>query len=340
MFNPDAGLSKIRLVILISLPLILFLISLFWGRYPISPLTVIQVLASTALPIEQTWPDTVETVIFQIRLPRTLLAMAIGAGLAISGASFQGMFRNPLVSPDILGVSAAAGFGAALAILLSGNSVMIQVFALAFGIVGVMLTYAISRVYKTTPALMLVLSGIVVAAFFSALISATKYVADPYEKLPAIVFWLMGSLATASTKDLLMVIPPIMLGSVGLWLVSWRINILSMGDEEARALGIRTELLKGIVIACATVITASAVCVAGIIGWVGLIIPHVARMMVGPDHRVLLPTSFAIGAVYLLLIDDLARTITSAEIPLGILTAIIGAPFFAFLLRRTKGGWA
>jgi iron complex transport system permease protein len=325
---------------LIALPLALFFVSLFWGRYPISPLTVIQVLASKVLPIEQTWPDTVETVIYQIRLPRILLAMGIGGGLAISGASFQGMFRNPLVSPNILGVSAAAGFGAALAILLSGNSAMIQIFALAFGILGVILTYSISRVYKTTPTLMLVLSGVVVAAFFSALISATKYVADPYEKLPAIVFWLMGSLATASTKDLLMAIPPIMLGSIGLWLVSWRINILSMGDEEARSLGIRTELLKGFIIICATVVTASAVCVAGIIGWVGLIIPHIARMLVGPDHRVLLPASFAIGAAYLLLIDDLARTVTAAEIPLGILTAIIGAPFFAYLIRKTQGAWS
>jgi iron complex transport system permease protein len=331
--------SKKKLILLILLPVALFLISLFFGRYPISPLTVIQVLASKIFPIGHSWPDAVETVIFQIRLPRALLAMFVGASLSISGAAYQGMFRNPLVSPDILGVSAAAGFGAALAILLSGNSVAIQVSAFAFGILGVILTYLISRVYKTTPILMLVLSGVVVSAFFGALISVTKFVADPYQKLPAITFWLMGSLSTASLKDVVTVLPSIFLGTVGLMLVRWRINVLSMGDEEARSLGVNTERLKIIIIVCATLLTAAAVCVSGIIGWVGLIIPHVGRMLVGPDHRWLLPASIALGAAYVLLMDDLARIVTSAEIPLGILTAIIGAPFFAYLLRRSKGGW-
>lgn len=332
-------MSKKKLILLILLPVALFLISLFFGRYPISPLTVIQVLASKIFPIGHSWPDAVETVIFQIRLPRALLAMFVGASLSISGAAYQGMFRNPLVSPDILGVSAAAGFGAALAILLSGNSVAIQVSAFAFGILGVILTYLISRVYKTTPILMLVLSGVVVSAFFGALISVTKFVADPYQKLPAITFWLMGSLSTASLKDVVTVLPSIFLGTVGLMLVRWRINVLSMGDEEARSLGVNTERLKIIIIVCATLLTAAAVCVSGIIGWVGLIIPHVGRMLVGPDHRWLLPASIALGAAYVLLMDDLARIVTSAEIPLGILTAIIGAPFFAYLLRRSKGGW-
>jgi len=331
--------SKKKLILLILLPIALFLISLFLGRYPISPWTVIQVLASKILPIRHSWPDTVETVIFQIRLPRALLAMCVGAGLSISGAAYQGMFVNPLVSPDILGVSAAAGFGAALAILLCGNLAAIQVSAFAFGILGVILTYLISRVYKTTPILMLVLSGVVVSAFFGALISVTKFVADPYQKLPAITFWLMGSLATASLKDVLMVLPSFLLGTVGLMLVRWRINVLSMGDEEARSLGVNTERLKAIIIVCATLLTAAAVCASGIIGWVGLIIPHIGRMLVGPDHKWLLPASVALGAAYLLFMDDLARTVTSAEIPLGILTAIIGAPFFAYLLRRSKGGW-
>ena len=326
-------------IILVALPLAAFFISLFLGRYPIPPWTVIRVLIAQVLPVESNWPDAVETVIFQIRMPRALLAMFVGASLAISGASFQGMFQNPLVSPHILGVCSGAGFGAALAILLSGNAMMIQAFAFAFGILAVALTYVISRVYRTAQTLMLVLSGVVVGAFFSALISATKYVADPYEKLPAITFWLMGSLSAASVKDLMIAIPPMALGITGLLLVRWRINILSMGDEEARSLGVNTELLKGIVIICTTVISASAVCVSGIIGWVGLIIPHVGRMMVGPDHRALLPASLALGATYLVLVDNIARTATSAEIPLGILTAIIGAPFFAYLLRRTKGRW-
>jgi len=327
------------LLLLIVIPIALFFCSLLIGRYSIDPITCLKVLGAQLLPIEHTWPDTVETVIIQIRLPRALLAMLVGGGLSISGASFQGMFRNPLVSPDILGVSSAAGFGAALAILFSSNSATIQVSAFVFGISGVIIAYLLSRVYKTTPILMLVLSGVVVGAFFSALISVTKYVADPYEKLPAITFWLMGSLSASSMKQVITGGIPIILGSIGLLLVSWRINLLSMGDEEARALGVNTEVLKAVIVVCATIVTASAVTVSGMIGWVGLIIPHIARMLVGPDHRKLLPASIAIGAAYLLVIDNLARTVTSAEIPLGILTAIVGAPFFAYLIRKTRGGW-
>jgi len=299
---------------------------------------MLRVLVSRVWPITPDWPETVETVVFSIRVPRVLLAMLVGASLAISGASFQGMFQNPLVSPDILGVTAGAGFGAALAILWSGSGLAIQLSALFFGVVAVALAYLISRIYRTTPTLMLVLSGIIVGSIFSALLSLIKYVADPHQKLPAIVFWLMGSLATVTQGDLLMAGPPIVLGSVGLLLVRWRINILSMGDDEARALGIKTELLKAVIIFCCTAATASAVSVCGIIGWVGLVIPHIGRMLVGPDHRVLLPATVALGAAYLLLIDNLARTVTSAEIPLGILTSLIGAPFFAYMLRQTQGG--
>lgn len=324
---------------LVIVPILLFFVSLFLGRYPISPATVMKILASTFLPIQHTWSPVLETVIFQVRLPRAIAAMLVGAGLSISGASFQGLFRNPLVSPQILGVASGAGFGAALAILVSGDVFLIQLSAFAFGIIAVSLTYGISRIYKTTPTLVLVLAGIIVGALFSALISLTKYVADPYEKLPSIVFWLMGSLAAVSTKDMLLVAPPLLFGTIVLLLIRWRINILSMGEEEAQALGIDTKRLTGIIIVCATLITASAVCISGIIGWVGLVIPHVGRMLVGPDHKNLLPASFLLGAAYLLLVDDCARTLTTAEIPLGILTAIVGAPFFAYLLRKSKVGW-
>jgi iron complex transport system permease protein len=322
--------------VLVVLPCLLVVLSLFLGRYPIPPATMLRVLASRVLPIPVTWPDTVETVVFNIRLPRVLLALGVGAGLSISGAAFQGMFQNPLVSPDILGVTAGAGFGAALGILLSQNALTVQALAFSFGVLAVLLSYLISRIYRTTPTLMLVLAGIVVGAIFSALLSLVKYVADPQQKLPAIVFWLMGSLAAVSGRDVFLSLPPIALGSLGLLLVRWRINVLSLGDEEARALGVHTDRLKGILILCSTAVTASAVSACGIIGWIGLVIPHVGRMLVGPDHRVLLPASLALGATYLLLIDDLARTLTPAEIPLGILTAIVGAPFFAFLLRRTQ----
>lgn len=329
---------KTILIFLFVLPIGLACLSFFLGRYPISPATLARVLASRVLPIQPDWSDTVETVIFNIRLPRILMALCIGGGLAISGAAFQGMFQNPLVSPDILGVTAGAGFGAALGILLSGNAATVQLFAWSFGALAVILSYLISRIYKTTPTLMLVLAGIVVGAIFSALLSLVKYVADPHQKLPAIVFWLMGSLAAISAQDVATAAPPMLAGMGGLLLVRWRINLLSMGDEEARALGVKTEQLKGLIILCCTAITASAVSVCGIIGWVGLVIPHIGRMLVGPDHKVLLPASLAIGAAYLIVIDDLARSVMSAEIPLGILTAIVGAPFFAFLLRRTQGG--
>lgn len=332
-------MSKKKLILLIALPLGLFFISLFWGRYTIAPFEVIKILAGNIFPIEHTWPDTVQTIVMNVRLPRAILAMLIGAGLSISGASFQGIFSNPLVSPDILGVTAASGFGAAVAILMDSGPTGIQISAFVFGIFGVGLSYLISRVYKTSPTLMLVLAGVIVAALFGALTSATKYIADTDSKLPAITFWLMGSLASASWKDVLRIIAPAVVGMTGLLLLRWRFNLLAMGDIEARALGVRTELLKGIIIVCTTLVSAASVCVAGVIGWIGLIIPHVARMLVGPDHKVLLPASLAIGASYLLFIDDIARTAIAAEIPLGILTAIVGAPFFAYLLRKTKGGW-
>jgi iron complex transport system permease protein len=265
--------------------------------------------------------------------------MSVGAGLSIGGAAFQGMFRNPLVSPDVLGVSAASGFGAALAILLSKSAFELQLFAFAFGLLGVAMTYVLARVYQTTPVLMLVLSGVVVEAFFSALLSGAKFVADPENKLPAITYWLLGSFNASTLRTVAIVVPAITAGTIGLLLASWKLNLLSMGDEEARALGVRTERLKAAIIVCTAVMTAAAVATCGIIGWVGLVMPHVARTLVGPDHRRLLPAALSVGACYLLVIDDVARTATAGEIPIGILTAVIGAPYFAYLLRRTSGTW-
>ena len=335
-------------VFLVALVILVFFVSLFMGRYAIEPVTVITILLAginDALPfsivnIPQTWPDVMNTVILRIRLPRIFAAMLVGAGLAISGASFQGLFRNPLVSPSILGVAAGAGFGAALGILLSDSTMVVQVLAFVFGIISVAATYLLSRVYKTTTTtLVLVLSGIIVGAFFTALISLSKYVADPDEELPAIVFWLMGSLADVSTSDLFWVGATIITGSAVLMLIRWRINILAMGEDEAKSLGVNTRLMTGVIIVAATFITAAAVCIAGLVGWVGLVVPHIARMLVGPDYKKILPVSIMIGAAYLLAVDDIARTLTTAEIPLGILTAIIGAPVFAYLLRFRKVGW-
>jgi iron complex transport system permease protein len=328
-----------RAVFLILLPLALLYASLFVGRFAVSPIDVARILLAQIFPIAPDWPKSVETIVLQIRLPRAIMAMCVGAGLSISGAAYQGMFRNPLVSTDILGVTAASGFGAAVALLLSANALGLQLTAFAFGLAGVALTYRLARIYQTTPVLMLVLSGVVVAAFFSALLSGAKYVADPESRLPAITYWLLGSLNAASIKGLAMALPPVILGSLGLLLVRWKLNVLAMGDEEARSLGVETERLKGTVIVCTTLITAAAVSVCGMVGWVGLVIPHVGRMLVGPDHRYLLPATLSIGASYLLFIDDIARTATAGEIPLGILSAIIGAPFFAYLLRRTGATW-
>jgi iron complex transport system permease protein len=324
---------------MVLVPLTLLYASLFVGRFAVSPGDVARILLAQIFSSAHDWSKPVETIVMQIRLPRAIMAMFVGAGLSISGAAYQGMFRNPLVSTDILGVTAASGFGAALALLLSRNAVELQLFAFAFGLAGVVLTYLLARVYRSTPVLMLVLSGVVVAAFFSALLSGAKYVADPESKLPAITYWLLGSLNGASMKGLAMVLPPITAGSVGLLLMSWRLNVLTMGDEEARSLGLRTEWLKGGIIVCTTLITAAAVSVCGMVGWVGLVIPHIGRMLVGADHRLLLPASLSIGAAYLLFIDDIARTASVGEIPLGILTAMIGAPFFAYLLRKTRGSW-
>lgn len=325
-------------VSLVILPVFLFFLSFLIGRYPIRPMEVISVIFSKILHLE--YSIVAETVIFQIRAPRIIAAMLVGAGLSISGASFQGLFRNPLVSPDILGVSAGAGLGAAIAILLSLNLFYIQIFALFFGLIAVTITYAISRIVKNNSILVLVLSGMAIGSLFSALTSFTKYVADPYEKLPAIVFWLMGSLSSVSNREIMIVIIPMLVGMIILLMIRWQMNVVSMGEDEARSLGLNTKRFTILTVICCTVVTASAVCISGVIGWVGLVIPHIGRMIVGPDHRKLLPATLSLGASYLLLVDNLSRALTTVEIPLGILTAIIGAPFFIYLLKKSKIGWS
>jgi iron complex transport system permease protein len=328
-----------RALLMVAIPLAVLYLSLFVGRYFVAPADVARILLRFLSPGERTWPAASETIVLQIRLPRALLAFIVGGGLSMSGVAYQGMFRNPLVSPDILGVSAASGFGAALALLLSRSEVQLQLMAFGFGIIGVSLTYLLARAYRSTPMLMLVLSGVIVAAFFSALLSGAKYIADPDSKLPAITYWLLGSLNGASLQSLKLAAAPIVLGGLGLVFVRWRLNVLAMGEDDARALGVRTEWLKAALIVFTTLITAASVSVCGIVGWVGLVIPHVARIWVGPDHRILMPAACSIGATYLLLIDDVARSASVSEIPLGILTALIGAPFFAYLLRRTRAVW-
>jgi len=328
-----------KIIILLFTLIFIFIFSFALGRYPVPPGQLLEVLASQIITMEPTWNVTVETVIFQVRLPRILAAILVGAALSTAGAAYQGMFKNPLVSPDILGASAGAGFGAALGIYFSFSMVGIQLMAFVGGLLAVGLTYGISIRIRHDPMLALVLSGVMIGSLFTAAISCIKYIADPYDKLPAITFWLMGSLASITSRDVYMVLIPIILGGLLLYLLRWRLNVLAMGEEEAQVLGINTRAMKTIVIICCTLMTAASVSISGLIGWVGLVIPHLARMIVGPNYQVLLPASILLGGVYLLLVDDLARLIASMEIPLGILTALIGVPFFLYLLLNSKWGW-
>ena len=282
-----------------------------------------------------------QIVVWNIRLPRVAAAVLVGAALAAAGASYQALFRNPLVSPDILGVSAGAGLGAVAGIFLSLPVAAIQASAFAGGMVAVgAVTLVASLVRNTDRTLTLVLIGVVIGALAGAATSLLKVMADPYDQLPAITFWLLGSLAAITTDDILPALPAVLVGLVPLALLRWRINVLSLGDEEARALGVEAGRTRFLVIAAATLITASVTALAGVVGWVGLVIPHIARMLVGPGFGRLLPASVLIGAGYLLVVDTLARTMAQAEVPLGILTAVIGAPFFVWLLARGRRGWS
>jgi iron complex transport system permease protein len=347
IMQPHAGLhrkdglfdpKKLQLFLVLLLVAI-SVISLMSGQMRIQSGTVVKILASRIFPLDVTWPATVESVIVDVRLPRLLAGLLIGAGLSISGAAFQGLFRNPLVSPHILGVSAGAGFGAALAILFFGNIFMVQLLSFAFGLLAVWMTYALSRIYRSTPVLMLVLAGIIIGALFSAATSLLKYVADPVNQMPSIVFWLLGSLNNASNKDIAVVGPIILAGTLCLYLIRWRINLLTMGEEDARSLGVDTAMIRRLIILSATFISAAAVCISGIIGWVGLVIPHIGRILVGADNKHLLPVATLIGAIYLVAVDTIARTSIETEIPIGILTAMVGAPVFAYLLRKNRPGW-
>jgi iron complex transport system permease protein len=331
-----------RIISMLGLMLaVVFLISCAVGRYAIPLPDLLKIFMSKLIGLKATWPETLETVLFSVRLPRICAAMMVGGALALAGATYQGLFKNPMVSPDILGASAGAGFGAALAILGSFNMAGIQILAFLFGLGAVGLTYLISKAIGrgNNALLVLVLTGMVVSTLFSSFISLTKYVADPDNKLPAITFWLMGGLSSIGAKDGFMVFIPMLLGAIPLFLLRWRLNALSFGEEEAQALGINTDRTRLVVIICSTLLTASAVSIGGMIGWIGLVIPHFSRMIAGPNYKMLLPVSVLIGSVFLLIVDDVARSAFTMEIPLGILTSIIGAPFFVYLLMKGRRGW-
>ncbi|HZO04165.1 MAG TPA: iron ABC transporter permease [Burkholderiales bacterium] len=304
------------------------------GRYPVSLSEIFSLVTG------QSVSPNVETVVMQVRGPRVLGALLVGAGLAAAGTAYQGMFRNPLVSPDILGVSTGAALGAVLGIFLSQEIFIIQLFAFAGGLAAVGLVYWIgSRLRGHDPLLALVLTGVVVGTLLGSAIALLKYLADPYNQLPAITYWLLGSLAAISPKDIGYSLPLVLVGLVPMLLLRWRMNLLALPDDEARALGVDTRRLRTLVVACATLMTASAVAISGIIGWVGLLIPHAARMLVGPDFGRLLPLAMLLGAAFLLAVDTLCRTIATIEVPPGVLTALIGTPFFLWLFALARRTW-
>ncbi len=326
-------MSKRSLLILSLLLLLAILLSLNLGKYPISPTALWQAVVCTFSAECET--DQIQTVLWHIRVPRIIVACLVGAALACAGATYQGMFKNPLVSPDILGVSAGAGFGASLAIFCNLPMWYVQLFAFTGGISAVLLvTFIASTHRERDPVLVLVLSGIAIGSLLGAGISLLKILADPFTQLPSITFWLLGSLTAVNLDDVLQLTPLILLGVLPIFLLRWRLNLLSLDEEEAQALGISVKRIRYLLIIFTTLCTASAVSITGIIGWVGFVVPHIARLLVGANFTRLLPTSILLGASFLVITDTLARTVAQIEIPLGILTSICGAPFFLYLLLR------
>jgi iron complex transport system permease protein len=311
------------------------------GRYPIGLGDLIDVFAGWLTGQAPGAPAAVENVIWQVRGPRVLAAALIGAALAVAGTAFQGLFRNPLVSPDILGASSGAALGAVVGILFSLGVFAIQALAFGGGLVAVAAVYLIgSAVRARDPVLVLVLTGVVIGSLLGAGVGLVKYLADPYNQLPAMTFWLLGSLAATGVPDLVPLFGPVALGAVVLVALRWRLNAMSLPDEEARALGLPTGPLRIAIVAAATLVTSASVATAGIIGWVGLVVPHIARTLVGPDFSRLLPAAALLGGGFLLVIDTIARTAAAIEIPLGILTALVGTPFFIWLLASVSKTWS
>ncbi len=327
---------RVRLLLLLLLFLGCFFVSFSIGVYGVPVPEVIKIFLSKLFPMEQTWDASMEIVVMNVRFPRIVAAGLIGAALSISGSVYQGMFQNPMVSPDVLGTSAGAGFGAALGILMGASYVGITGLSFVFGLLSVGLVCLIAAQHKNSLSMGLILAGIMVGSLASAATSFLKLVADPTEQLPAITYWLMGSLASMRRQDLLFLTPVILLGMLPLFLLRWHLNVATLSEDEARALGVNIRQLRLWIIVCATLMTAVSVSVSGMIGWVGLVIPHFARKYAGNDFKYLLPAAALMGGSFLLLVDDLARTLSTSEVPIGILTAFVGAPFFLYLLL--KGG--
>lgn len=336
---PGSRRSAFVLVGLVVLTVVTGVLCLAMGRYSLAPQDVVAILASRVPlltdAIPATWNDSDERVVLLVRGPRVASALLVGACLAVCGAAMQAAFRNPLVNPQILGVSSGASFGGVLAIALGWSATALVSSALAGGLAVLVLVWAMSR-RDGGSTLTVVLAGVIIGAFFSALVSLVTYLADPYDTLPSIVFWLMGSLATSTWPTTTVVAVTTLLGMAVVLPLRWRLNILTLSDEEGRGLGVPVSILRWVVLGATALMVAGAVSVSGVVGWIGLVIPHATRLLVGPDHRILIPASALLGGAYLLVIDTAARTITAGEIPLGALTALIGAPVFFLLLHTNR----
>lgn len=330
----------IKVTILFLFVVALYIVSFSIGRFSIPPKMLMDIMLSNFMPIEPYWGDNIATVVMNVRFPRIMLGLLVGGALAVSGASYQTLFKNPMASPDILGVSAGAGFGAALAMLNDANWWTIQLSAFLFGLMAVAAAYLIATIFAQQSITVLILAGVVISSFFQALISIIKTLADTDNQLPSITFWLMGSLARGSNKDLLFVLPAIFVCLLLLFFFRHHINALAAGEDEAIAMGVNVPLVKGIIVCCSTLMTVSVVSISGIIGWVGMVVPHIARMLVGSGFSRLILTSFFIGGGFLLMIDDVVRGVEGVELPLGVLTALIGTPVFVILLTRVGRGWS
>ena len=336
-----ANRTGILYAVLIVIFIAVFLFSVTLGRYSISVPELLDMLWRKMFFLPKTWSDSAEIALFNIRLPRIAASILVGGGLAAAGAVFQGLFRNPMVSPDLLGASTGAGFGACLAISLSIGTLGTQFAAFGFGILAVMLAYGIAKVVNRGSNMMftLILTGMVISTMFSAFISILKFVADPNNKLPAITFWLMGGLTAVNIEQLIALVIPLAISIVPILLLRYQLNIISFGDQEAKTLGVNVRFIRVLMILCATLLTAATVAIAGMVSFVGLIIPHIARLLVGPNYKHLLPLSIIIGGIFVMIVDDLARALFTVEIPLGILTSIIGGPFFIYLLLKGRKSW-
>lgn len=329
-------LSAAWLIVLICLPIVTAWIALGIGRISITPAEVL-VSVRGKLTGAEGLTDMMEKTLWNIRMPRILLAMLVGAGLSAAGCAFQSLFANPLATPDTLGVASGASFGAALGLLLGFNMIGVQAASVMMGALAVTLTW-LAGSGKRKGLSTIVLSGIMIGSLFNALVSLVKFMADEESQLPAITYWLMGGLSSAGYQNLAIGAPVILLGIAVLYAIRWRMNLLPLSEDEVRSSGVNIRMLRGITIVCATGITASCVSMCGQVGWVGLLIPHMCRMKFGSNHLALIPTSISFGAVFMILVDTLARSMSAAEIPVSILTAVIGAPFFIILMRRS-GGW-